>query len=254
MKKSDILAFAEEFLQAQGVRPLFISISGAHLYGFPSKDSDIDIRCCHVVPTKKLFSLHPPRETLEYTAEHKGVTMDVVSHEVQKVLGLLAKNNSNILENVFAENLFPTREHEQLRQLAKEALSKLVYHPYKGMALQNYKKFIASLNPAYKNKAVKKYLYVMRSYMTGAHALRKEEIEPNIVKLNKYVKLPIIDKLVKLKKEGEAVTTTSTAAEEAIAHLAAELELALEESALPELPQNMHEFDQFLLRVRLKNL
>lgn len=29
---------------------LFATVSGAHLYGFPSQDSDIDLRGVHVLP------------------------------------------------------------------------------------------------------------------------------------------------------------------------------------------------------------
>ena len=168
-----IKQFAVEFLEAQGVKPLFICISGAHLYGFPSKDSDVDVRCCHVVPTRRFLSLRRPPDTFDLTAWKNGAKIDLVSYEVQKVLHLLLKNNSNIIENIFAPNIFPTSEHKQLQQLAKGSLSQLIYNPYKGMAVHNYEKFIASG----KKKTAKKYLYVMRSLMAGAHVLRKGIIQ-----------------------------------------------------------------------------
>ena len=33
---------------------LFVTISGAHLYGFPSPDSDYDLRGVHVLPVREV--------------------------------------------------------------------------------------------------------------------------------------------------------------------------------------------------------
>jgi len=253
MKKEKLKNIALKFLKEKGVKPIYICISGAHLYGFPSVDSDYDIRCCHVSDTKDFFHLKKIKETFEKTLIVDGVEVDIVSHEIEKVLNLLIKNNSNILENIFSENLHPTIEHKQLLKLAKKAISKQVYFPYHGMAKQNYKKFIESLNPVYKKKSVKKYLYVLRSYMAGIYALKTGEIQPNITKLNKYFKLSVIDKLVRLKRETETKEVKgSEQAEFAIARLAAEIETAFEQSKLPEKPKNIEDIDKFMYKVRLK--
>jgi predicted nucleotidyltransferase len=45
--------------------PLFVTVSGAHLYGFPSPDSDIDLRGCHRLPVRALIGLDVPQQTLE---------------------------------------------------------------------------------------------------------------------------------------------------------------------------------------------
>ena len=37
-----------------------ISLSGAHAYGFPSPDSDLDLKAIHFVPTAHLLGLSPP--------------------------------------------------------------------------------------------------------------------------------------------------------------------------------------------------
>ena len=38
---------------------LVVYLSGAHAYGFPSPDSDFDIKCVHVAPTRDLVGLAP---------------------------------------------------------------------------------------------------------------------------------------------------------------------------------------------------
>jgi predicted nucleotidyltransferase len=40
---------------------LFATISGAHLYGFPSPDSDFDLRGAHVLPLEKVVGLQVER-------------------------------------------------------------------------------------------------------------------------------------------------------------------------------------------------
>ena len=44
---------------------MFATISGAHLYGFPSPDSDFDLRGAHVLPLKKVVGLDVRDETVE---------------------------------------------------------------------------------------------------------------------------------------------------------------------------------------------
>jgi predicted nucleotidyltransferase len=45
-------------------RPLFVTVSGAHLYGFPSADSDVDLRGCHLLPLRDVVGIDVPRLTL----------------------------------------------------------------------------------------------------------------------------------------------------------------------------------------------
>src|SRR5690349_2056011 len=40
-------------------RHLVIYLSGAHAYGFPSPDSDLDLKCVHIAPTAELVGLSP---------------------------------------------------------------------------------------------------------------------------------------------------------------------------------------------------
>ena len=36
-----------QYVEKLDYRPLFVTVSGAHVYGFPSADSDVDLRACH---------------------------------------------------------------------------------------------------------------------------------------------------------------------------------------------------------------
>ncbi len=48
----------EQLLRAVKEHPyalLFATISGAHLYGFPSPDSDYDLRGVHILPAEEVI-------------------------------------------------------------------------------------------------------------------------------------------------------------------------------------------------------
>src|SRR5205814_8043497 len=70
---------------AQPFPLVFSTISGAHLYGFPSPDSDFDLRGAHVLPLEKVVGLDVRNETVEDSRVIEGLEMDIVSHDVRKV-------------------------------------------------------------------------------------------------------------------------------------------------------------------------
>ena len=71
-------------LAESGPPPMFASISGAHLYGFASPDSDVDLRGAFVRPARELLGLFPAAETLSRTLDHDGIEVDWVAHDVRK--------------------------------------------------------------------------------------------------------------------------------------------------------------------------
>jgi predicted nucleotidyltransferase len=51
---------------------VFAALSGAHLYGFPSADSDFDIRGVHVLPATEVVGLRTGRETIQSSEDRAG--------------------------------------------------------------------------------------------------------------------------------------------------------------------------------------
>lgn len=69
-------------LARRGPVPIFATISGAHLYGFASRDSDVDLRGAFLHPLRAMLSLHAPRETI--TVKEEGdIELDRVAHAAQ---------------------------------------------------------------------------------------------------------------------------------------------------------------------------
>src|SRR4026207_2367606 len=95
---------------------LFATISGAHLYGFPSPDSDFDLRGIHILPVEKVVGLDVCDERVQDSRVIEGLEMDIVSHDVRKFFGLLLKKNGYVLEQLFSPLIFHTTpEHAELK-------------------------------------------------------------------------------------------------------------------------------------------
>src|SRR5258707_5069165 len=103
---------------AQPYPLLFATISGAHLYGFPSPDSDFDLRGAHVLPLESVVGLDVRGETVEDSRVIEGLEMDIVSHDVRKFFGLLLKKNGYVLEQLYSPLIVHTTpEHAELKEI-----------------------------------------------------------------------------------------------------------------------------------------
>src|SRR6266480_3326812 len=100
---------------AQPYPLLFATISGAHLYGFPSADSDYDLRGIHVLPLEEVVGLTQSNETVEKSGIHDGLEIDLVTHDAKKFFSLMLKKNGYVLEQVFSPLVVHTTpEHAEL--------------------------------------------------------------------------------------------------------------------------------------------
>ena len=114
---------------------LLVTVSGAHLYGFPSSDSDVDLRGSFAAPLADVLGLDAPRETLEPEGVVGGIDVELVGHEIAKYLRLLVKPNGYVLEQILSPFVVLTSPaHGELAALARAGLSKKLYHHYAGFA------------------------------------------------------------------------------------------------------------------------
>ena len=60
---------------------LFVTVSGARLYGFPSPDGDYDLRGVRILPARDALGLDDGRETIEQGGVHDGLETDIVTHD-----------------------------------------------------------------------------------------------------------------------------------------------------------------------------
>jgi len=215
-------------------RIINIMISGSHLYGWNSPESDIDYRGTYQIHTNRILGMGEYKESIVFKPQEN---IDVAMFEIQKEIELALKGNCNTLERLNAKQLQTTAEFVELRRLVNNAWGKIgIYNSYKGMATFNYKKFIMQ-----GRNTVKKYLYVYRGLMAGIYALETGQIQPNIHELNKYFKIKEVNELIKLKQEAKKVLPKEMDQgnlEELINKLYSRIDKAFERSKIPERASN----------------
>jgi predicted nucleotidyltransferase len=267
----------QRIVAAQPYPLLFATISGAHLYGFPSPDSDFDLRGAHVLPLEDVVGLDVNHETVASSRVIEGLDMDIVSHDVRKFFGLLLKKNGYVLEQLFSPLVVHTTpEHEALKKICNPrqfdtsppaplpgrggeggqagVITKHHSHHYFGFAETQWRLFLKESPPR-----VKPLLYVYRVLLTGIHLMRSGAIEANLVALNEQFRLPYIADLIKRKTRGEHTFLTDADVsfhEAEYQRLRGELQAAHDASPLPELPDEPTRaaLNDLLVRIRTRGL
>jgi predicted nucleotidyltransferase len=230
---------------------LFATVSGAHLYGFPSPDSDYDMRGVHILPATESLGLLPKRETIEVEGIRGGVELDLVTHDVLKFFSMLLKRNGYVLEQLYSPLVVHSSPaHDELKEIARGCVTRHHSHHYFGFAATQWSLFQKESPPR-----VKPLLYVYRVLLTGIHLMRTGRIEANLITLNQDFQLPYIGELVARKIQGAEKSKLETPEIEfhqtEYERLVAQLEIEAAESTLPEEAVCREALNDLLVRVRL---
>ena len=238
---------------AQPYPLLFATISGAHLYGFPSPDSDFDLRGTHVLPLENIVGLDVRNETVQDSRIIEGLEMDIVSHDVRKFFKLLLKKNGYVLEQLYSPLIIQTTAaHAELMTIARGCITRHHSHHYFGFAETQWQLFLKEAP-----RRVKPLLYVYRVLLTGIELMRTGIVEANLLTLNDTFRLPYIADLVARKLAGPEKSKLEDADiafhESEYQRLRAELQAAHENSSLPEIAgdDTRSALNELLVRVRM---
>jgi len=229
-------------------RLLFVTVSGAHLYGFDSPDSDIDLRGCHLLALREVVGLHHPNQTVERSGVHDGIEVDLVSHDAGKYLNLLVRNNGYVLEQIFSPLVVLGQEFlDELRPIARRCITRNHYHHYRGFYATQLK-----LLEKQESKTAKALLYAYRVLLTGIHLLKTGEVEANLRHLNEHFRLSWIDGLIASKTQELAAPADLDwpLHQERLKELEQRLDQAYAQSRLPE-DRDFAAVNELLVRLRL---
>jgi predicted nucleotidyltransferase len=241
----------EQIVAEQPYPLIFVTISGAHLYGFPSPDSDYDLRGVHILPPREVLGLDPGRDTIEIARDEPGLELDLVTHDAAKFFTLMLKRNGYVFEQLYSPLvLHTTPAHQELKSIGTQCITKHHAHHYLGFAQTQWKLFEKE-SP----RRVKPLLYVYRVLLTGIHLMRTGRVEANLRLLNESFALPDIDVLIRRKLAGPEQSTLDDADlafhQSAYDKLVTDLENASALSNLPDAPTGKAALNDLLLRLRL---
>ncbi|MEU9219141.1 nucleotidyltransferase domain-containing protein [Streptomyces sp. NPDC048376] len=229
---------------------LFATVSGAHLYGFPSRDSDVDLRGVHLLPAADLVGLREPEETRSRMWDRDGVEMDLVTHDLRKFVRLMLRRNGYVLEQLLSPLVVHTTEaHRELAALAPGVLTSHHAHHYRGFAATQWRLFE-------KTGQLKPLLYTFRVLLTGIHLMRAGEVQPHLPTLLGEVDAAPdhLTELIAAKAEREhgdaGVDHARVRAD--VERLHTVLDEAQAASGLPDAPAAYDALHDFVVRVRLE--
>lgn len=224
---------------------VFVTVSGAHLYGFPSQDSDLDLRGVHVLPAEEVVGLVRGPETLTWMSEDRQT--DLVTHDLLKFCGLLLRRNGYVLEQLLSPLVLETTAvHEELVSLAPRLVTRHHAHHYLGFARTQWR-----LHG--KTGGLKPLLYTFRVLLTGIHLMRTGEVLCDLAALHAAQGGPgYLPELIGLKRSAEHAAAPEGDFAPDVEALRARLEEAHAASALPERPEDGGALHRLVVRTRLR--
>ena len=192
------------------VRILFAIESGSRAWGFPSPDSDYDVRFVYAHETDWYLSLQPGRDVIELPLEGD---WDINGWDIRKALNLLMKPNPVMLEWLSSPIRYRWSD-EPCRQLIEFArrttFGRACGHHYRNIARLQWQKHIGDRTDI----NYKKYFYALRPALV-IHWIRTLPTVPPPMNLQALVTgLPLeesligeIDRLLALKSRAKETGT-----------------------------------------------
>lgn len=152
-----IISELKQIEEKNDVRIIYACESGSRAWGFPSKDSDYDVRFIYIHSVDWYLSIHEKRDVIEMPIND---LLDINGWDIRKSLKLFRKSNPPFLEwlespIVYLERYTITQKMRDLGNLGFSPLSCL-YH-YLSIAKGNFRKYLQG-----DVVRVKKYFYTLR--------------------------------------------------------------------------------------------
>lgn len=155
--RQEIQSRLQKLEQEEGVCILYACESGSRAWGFPSADSDYDVRFVYIHPPNWYLSIDDKRDVIECKICE---LIDISGWDIRKTLKLLRKSNPPLLEWLNSPIVYQHRPDivEKIRLLMPDYYSpkSCLYH-YLHMAECNFREYLKG-----EIVWVKKYFYVLR--------------------------------------------------------------------------------------------
>ncbi|MEH2258371.1 nucleotidyltransferase domain-containing protein [Nostoc sp.] len=232
---------------------LFTIISGSHLYGFPSPDSDYDLRGVHILPIQEIVGLKTRNEAIKVSEISESLEIDLVTHDVKKFFLMLLKKNGYVLEQLYSPLILTSSpEHKELKIIAKNCITRHHSYHYIGFTATQWKLF--EKEHTYR---IKPLLYVYRVLLTGIYLMQTGIIEANLNNLNEVFNFSYISDLIAQKLAGIEKSVLSDINidfhQREYERLRNKLQKVYQSSPLPETPSAYAALDDLLIRLRTKS-
>jgi len=159
--------------ERENVKILYACESGSRAWGFPSKDSDYDVRFIYIRPLNWYLSILDKRDVIELPIND---VLDISGWDIRKALKLFKKSNPPMLEWLKSQIVYLEQftVADKIRELIPQVYSpqSCLYH-YLSMAKGNFREYLqGDLVKA------KKYFYVLRPVLACLWIKEKQVAPP----------------------------------------------------------------------------
>ncbi len=155
------------------IKILYAVESGSRAWGFPSKDSDWDVRFIYVHNYNWYLSIDEKKDTMEFMLPND---LDIAGWELRKTLKLFRKSNPALLEWLQSPLIYLERYSvvDEIRELSQNYFNpkSCTYH-YLHMAKGNYQDFFQT-----DLVKLKKYFYILRPILACQWIETRGEMAP----------------------------------------------------------------------------
>ncbi|GGF95087.1 hypothetical protein GCM10010916_10590 [Paenibacillus abyssi] len=159
--------------QQEQVRILYACESGSRAWGFPSQDSDYDVRFIYVRPVDWYLSIFDKRDVIERPISDM---LDINGWDLRKALNLFRRSNPPLLEWLSSPIVYLEKYSvaERIRAISPFTFSpkSCMFH-YLNMAKGNYREYLQG-----EQVKIKKYFYVLRPILACAWIEQKGTMPP----------------------------------------------------------------------------
>ena len=245
--KAQILNKLKEIEKSKQVEILFAVESGSRAWGFPSPDSDYDIRFVYKHSKDWYLNLWEQKDTIEFMTEDD---LDGSGWDVRKAIKLLAKSNASFTGWLFSSIVYMDNNSalEQFKSLAYEEFNPVAgfYHYH-------------SMNRGFEEKlgtnemTIKSYFYAIRTALCANWIVKKRTIPPvEFKELYPLIEVKYqkkLDELILLKSSSEEKSNVSV--DEDLLELVKDI--TIENNSLKEglenIKPNKELFNQLFLKI-----
>jgi len=198
--RQEILNHLKALETQKDIKILLAAESGSRAWGFPSPDSDYDVRIIYMHRPEWYLSITDKKDNMDYFI---GKELDINGWDIRKVLRLLRKSNASTFEWNQSPIIYQSVDgfQAELMSFSKQFFQvKHALNHYKGIARNSYE----SLGDK-DNIKLKKLFYVLRPLLAAIWVVEKETVPPmDIFNLFEVVKeekiITAIKELIALKE------------------------------------------------------
>jgi predicted nucleotidyltransferase len=169
-----IQKYLRQIEEEKQVKILLACETGSRAWGFPSPDSDFDVRLIYAHPKDWYLNLQDQKDSIEIMQEEN--ELDFSGWDLRKTLRLLWKSNPPLLERIQSPIIYQAEEgfKKEILELTQTCYSRIAtLHHYLSMA----KKTFSEVNGKQEYK-LKKLFYALRTATASRWILEKSEMPP----------------------------------------------------------------------------